>query len=75
MSRCRRFLVVAVLVLTGIPQNGLEAVEFAPSFRPDVVSLDIGMPKLNGHELAPHMRAQAWKKDVVLTLTGSGQQE
>ena len=33
--------------------DGLEALDVAETFRPDVVFLDIGMPKLNGYETAP----------------------
>jgi CheY-like chemotaxis protein len=32
--------------------DGLEAVQAAATFRPDVVLLDIGMPKMNGYEAA-----------------------
>lgn len=56
--------------------DGLEALEVATSFRPDVMFLDIGMPKLNGYEVGRRIRQQAWGKDIVLiALTGWGQEE
>ena len=42
--------------------------------RPDVVLLDIGMPKANGYEVARHIRAQSWGTRIYLVaLTGWGQ--
>ncbi len=56
--------------------DGLEALEAAPAFRPDVILLDIGMPRLNGHEVARRIRRQPWGKGVLLVaLTGWGQEE
>lgn len=56
--------------------DGLQALEMASSFRPEVVVLDIGMPRLNGHDTARRMRAQPWGRDIVLiALTGWGQEE
>jgi len=56
--------------------DGLEAVEAAGIFRPHVVLLDIGLPKLNGYEAARQIREQPWGKDMVLVaLTGWGQEE
>ena len=56
--------------------DGLEAVEAAAAFRPDVVLLDIGLPKLNGYEAARRIREQPWGKGIVLVaLTGWGQDE
>ena len=49
---------------------------FEANFRPDVIFLDIGMPKLNGYETARQIRQQPWGKHVVLiALTGWGQDE
>jgi CheY-like chemotaxis protein len=56
--------------------NGLQAVEEAEAFRPDVILLDIGMPQLNGYEAAQRIRQQRWGKDMVLVaLTGWGQED
>jgi PAS domain S-box-containing protein len=56
--------------------DGLEAIEVAAERRPDVVLLDIGLPKLNGYEAARRLRNETWATDVVLiALTGWGQEE
>ena len=56
--------------------NGLEAVQAAATLRPDVVLLDIGLPKLNGYEVARRIREQPWGKTMVMVaLTGWGQEE
>ncbi len=61
---------------TQIAYDGAEAVEAAETFRPDVVLLDIGLPKLNGFEAARKIREQLWGENTVLVaLTGWGQEE
>ena len=56
--------------------DGLEALDVAAAFRPDMVMLDIGMPKLNGFDTAQRMRQHTWGKHTVLVaLTGWGQEE
>jgi CheY-like chemotaxis protein len=56
--------------------DGLRAVEEASAFRPDLVLLDIGMPRLNGYDAARQIRQQPGGRDVVLVaLTGWGQDE
>jgi signal transduction histidine kinase len=56
--------------------DGAEALEVAAQCRPDVVLLDIGMPKLDGYEVARRIRAEPWGKSAVLiALTGWGQDE
>jgi CheY-like chemotaxis protein/two-component sensor histidine kinase len=56
--------------------DGLQALTVAPSFAPDVVLLDLGMPNLNGYETATRIRAQPWGRHVALiAITGWGQPE
>jgi CheY-like chemotaxis protein len=56
--------------------DGLEAVQAAADFRPEVVVLDIGLPKMDGYEVARRIREQAWAKSTVLiALTGWEQKE
>jgi CheY-like chemotaxis protein len=56
--------------------DGLEGVELAATFRPDLVLLDIGMPRLNGYDACRRIREQPWGKNVLLVaLTGWGQEE
>jgi PAS domain S-box-containing protein len=55
--------------------DGLEAIAAAESFRPEVVLMDVGMPKLNGLEAARAIRAQPWGREMtILALTGWGQE-
>lgn len=49
---------------------------FACRFRPDMILLDIGLPKLNGYEVARHIRDEPWgKRMVLIALTGWGQEQ
>ena len=58
-----------------IAHDGVEAVEAIEKHRPEVVLLDIGLPKLDGHEVCRHVRTQPWGKDIVIiALTGWGQE-
>jgi signal transduction histidine kinase/ActR/RegA family two-component response regulator len=53
--------------------DGVQALETAAQFRPDIALLDIGMPKLNGYEVARQIRNQPWGRHVLLiALTGWG---
>src|SRR5262249_31131169 len=40
--------------------DGPEAIELAERFRPELVLLDIGLPRMNGLEVCRRMREQAW---------------
>lgn len=61
---------------TFLAHDGVEAIEVVEKQRPDVVLLDIGLPKLSGHDVCRRVRELPWGKDVVLiALTGWGQQE
>jgi signal transduction histidine kinase len=61
---------------TRTAHDGEAAVELAQSFRPDVMLLDIGLPKMNGYDACRAIRSQPWGKSIVLiALTGWGQDE
>jgi two-component system, chemotaxis family, CheB/CheR fusion protein len=61
---------------TRLAHDGIAAVQEAAAFRPDVVLLDIGLPKLNGYDAARQMREEAWGRSmVIVALTGWGQDE
>jgi len=61
---------------TRIAHSGLDALEVAEQFRPHLILLDIGLPKLNGYEACRRIRQQPWGKNmVVIALTGWGQEE
>ncbi|MCA9120437.1 MAG: PAS domain S-box protein [Planctomycetaceae bacterium] len=54
--------------------DGPAAVQMALDYQPDVVLLDIGLPGLNGYEVAKRIRQQPDFKNVMLVaLTGYGQ--
>ncbi len=56
--------------------DGPDALNLASVFKPDVVILDLGLPLMDGFEIARRIEAEAWGKDIALVaLTGWGQQE
>ena len=61
---------------TYVAHDGVEAVAAVEKYRPQVVLLDIGLPKLDGHEVCRRIREQPWGKHiVVIALTGWGQED
>lgn len=56
--------------------DGLSAIEMAKQLRPDVILLDIGLPKMDGYEVCRTLRADpAFKDTVLIAQTGWGQAE
>jgi PAS domain S-box-containing protein len=58
-----------------IAHDGQEAVTIALAERPDVVLLDIGLPKLNGYEACKAMREGGLTGALIIATTGYGQDE
>jgi PAS domain S-box-containing protein len=61
---------------TRIAYDGEEALAAAEEFRPEVILLDIGLPKLHGFGVCRRLREKPWGEDIVIVaLTGWGQDE
>ncbi|HET9109030.1 MAG TPA: PAS domain S-box protein [Steroidobacteraceae bacterium] len=60
---------------TRVVHDGIEALEEAELFHPDVVLLDIGMPRLDGYETARRIAARPWATGTqIIAVTGWGQE-
>ena len=58
-----------------VAYDGRTALSLADAFRPDVMLLDLGMPELNGHEVAASVRERSWSRESCLVaITGWGQE-
>jgi CheY-like chemotaxis protein len=56
--------------------DGEQAIELASKVLPELILLDIGMPRLDGYETCRRIRAESWgERAVVVALTGWGQDE
>lgn len=59
-----------------VAYSGRVGLSLAQTFRPDIALLDIGMPDINGYDLAQTMRRSAWATDIrLVALTGWGQED
>jgi signal transduction histidine kinase/CheY-like chemotaxis protein len=57
-----------------VAHSGRAALDVLDSFEPEAVLLDIGMPEMDGYEVARHIRSTAAHRDLLLiALTGWGQ--
>lgn len=68
-----------LLKMTGhevrVAADGIEAVDCAKTFHPEVALLDIGMPRLNGYDACRQIRAEHGNRIVLVAITGWGQDE
>jgi CheY-like chemotaxis protein len=56
--------------------GAIEALERVPQFRPDIVLLDIGLPEMNGYEVARRLREMEGQSALrLVALTGYGQSD
>jgi CheY-like chemotaxis protein len=55
--------------------SGAEALELAASFDPQIVLLDIGLPGMEGYEVARRLRAELHLNPAIVAMTGYGREE
>jgi len=61
---------------TFVVNDGVEAVEAAERHRPETILLDVGLPRMNGHDVCRKIREKPWGQDVmIIAMTGWGQDE
>ena len=58
-----------------VAYDGLEAVGAAVALEPDIVLLDIGLPKLYGYDVAKRIRESRGRDVLLIAITGWGQEE
>jgi two-component system CheB/CheR fusion protein len=56
--------------------DGFAALQTAQTFHPEIILLDIGLPRMDGYEVARRLRAQARGREFILAaVTGYGHNE
>jgi CheY-like chemotaxis protein len=59
-----------------VATDGASGLQAAETHRPEIVLLDIGLPEMNGYDVARRIREQPWGGQMALVaLTGWGQDE
>jgi len=56
-----------------VASDGPRAIALAVQYRPDVVLLDIGLPGMNGYEVAKTLRQNQLNRMLLIATTGYGQ--
>jgi len=58
-----------------VADDSLQAIDQVRAFQPDIVLLDLGMPKMNGHEVARRIRLEPdQQKTLIVVISGYGQE-
>jgi CheY-like chemotaxis protein/anti-sigma regulatory factor (Ser/Thr protein kinase) len=60
---------------THMAHDGPEGLEAARNYRPDVILLDIGLPRLDGYVVARTLRHEGFQDTLIIAISGYGQEE
>ncbi|MFZ1126847.1 chemotaxis-specific protein-glutamate methyltransferase CheB [Methanoregula sp.] len=62
------------LEIVGTASNGIEALEKISTLKPDLITLDIEMPRMNGLEVLRELKNAAWRPKTIMlsSLTSEG---
>ena len=55
--------------------DGLKAIDAVRAYHPRVVLLDLGLPSLDGYQVARNIRQEGFNDTVIIALSGYGQEE
>jgi CheY-like chemotaxis protein len=56
-----------------VAYDGQEALDKMPIFKPEIVLLDIGLPRIDGYEVARRIRSQFDQHVRIIAMSGYGQ--
>ncbi|MCW3041545.1 MAG: chemotaxis protein CheY [Solirubrobacterales bacterium] len=70
-----RIVLEPIYEIVGEAGDGVEAIELAPELAPDVVLLDLNMPRLNGHEALPRLRELLPHARLLVLTSGQATDE
>ena len=69
-----RYRVTLTSIGDAVITTDTEHLEAAEQFRPDVILMDVGMPRLNGLDATRQIRSNSWgTSTIIIALTGWGQ--
>ncbi len=58
-----------------VVHDGRKGIELARSYRPQVVLLDIGLPNVDGYQVARTLRDEGFRDTIIIAISGYGQEE
>lgn len=72
-------MVAMLLSLSGhdvkVAVDGEEAIEVARAYHPEVVLLDLGLPGIDGYEVARRLQSEGLSGEMLVAVSGYGQPE